>query len=314
MSQHVCMKKRYLAFSIIIFISLQLGCSEQKAFKVLLIGIDGATFSVINPMLKQGQLPQFKKLIDNGAHGILKSQNPMFSPIIWTSIVTGKTPQVHGIDGVVFNEKFQENYSSNNRKVQALWNIVGSFGKTVGFAGWWASWPAESVNGWIISDWITLNGYGHWSTKQEIITEHLTYPPSLVNESRPFNVNPVQPPLDEIRELAEFSAEEMSELEVAQQPMLGHPLSILKFGYCTQRANEEMALYMLKKHPPDLTGIFLIAVDQVSHTFWHYYEPWKYAGVDHEKAVRLGHVIPNIYVHDDQYIARLLRMLIRVPW
>ena len=180
-------------------------------------------------------------------------------------------------------------------------------GKTVGFAGWWASWPAESVNGWIISDWITLNGYGHWSTKQEIITEHLTYPPSVVNELRPFNVNPVQPPLDEIRELAEFSAEEMSELEVAQQPMLGHPLSILKFGYCTQRANEEMALYMLKKHPPDLTGIFLIAVDQVSHTFWHYYEPWKYAGVDHEKAVRLGHVIPNIYVHDDQYIARLLQ-------
>ena len=80
-------------------------------------------------MLKQGQLPQFKKLIDNGAHGILKSQNPMFSPIIWTSIVTGKTPQVHGIDGVVFNEKFQENYSSNNRKVQALWNIVRSSGK-----------------------------------------------------------------------------------------------------------------------------------------------------------------------------------------
>ena len=65
--------------------------------KTLLIGLDGATWKIINPLIEKGKLPNIKSLMDNGSHGILMSDEKMVSPSVWTSILTGKNPQKHGI-------------------------------------------------------------------------------------------------------------------------------------------------------------------------------------------------------------------------
>ncbi len=115
--------------------------------------------------------------------------------------------------------------------------------------------------------------------------------------------------MDEIQSLVELTAEERAEMLSAERPVFGHGMSVVKFAYCSQRSYEKIALHQLAKGQPDLTGVFLVATDPVQHTFWHYYEPQAYTGVDPGTAARLGTLVPNIYRHDDAYLSELLKVV-----
>ena len=73
--------------------------APSRPAPVLLLGIDGATRTVMDPLMEQGRLPNFAKLRDRGVYAALATREPTISPIIWTSIATGKVPEKHGIPG-----------------------------------------------------------------------------------------------------------------------------------------------------------------------------------------------------------------------
>lgn len=278
--------------------------------KVLIVGIDGASFGVMKPLLARSALPNFRKLMDRGAHGVLRSENPMVSPALWTTIATGRNRKDHGIEGfVVFSaaEKPRRGVlvGSADRKTLALWNIVGPFAKRAGFLGWWASWPAEPVSGWIVSDRFTRERWNEWVGRKR--REHTAYPAALMQELQPLIVEPSDPPMHEIDRLVALSPGERAEFLAAKKPVFGHGLSVFKYAYCSQRSYEKMALRLLAQRQPDLAGLFLVANDPVSHCFWHFYEPAAFpAGVDPEKAARLGQLVPNFYRHNDAFLGELL--------
>ncbi len=70
--------------------------------KVLLIAIDGLSFPLLKKWGAQGRLPALKKLMDGGSYGLLKPFIPSNSAVIWTSVMTGMSPQKHGIDSFIF--------------------------------------------------------------------------------------------------------------------------------------------------------------------------------------------------------------------
>ena len=107
----------------------------------------------------------------------------------------------------------------------------------------------------------------------------------------------------------DLTREERAELLAATEPIPFHGPSVLKFGYCEQRTYENVSLALLERHQPDLAMVFLIAVDPVSHTFWHYFEPEKFEGVPADDAARLGPIVPAMYEHDDRTLARLLELV-----
>ena len=67
--------------------------------KVLLIGWDAADWKVIHPLMDQGWMPSLKSLVENGVSGKMATLDPPLSPMLWTSIATGKRPFKHGIHG-----------------------------------------------------------------------------------------------------------------------------------------------------------------------------------------------------------------------
>ncbi len=67
--------------------------------RLLLIGWDAADWKVIHPLLDSGQMPNLARLIAGGVHGNLATIYPALSPMLWTSIATGKRPYKHGIHG-----------------------------------------------------------------------------------------------------------------------------------------------------------------------------------------------------------------------
>jgi len=69
--------------------------------KILIIGLDGATLNVIEPLVKAGRLPTFASFMQEGVWGKLRSTVLPLSPPAWTSFMTGKNPGKHGIFGFV---------------------------------------------------------------------------------------------------------------------------------------------------------------------------------------------------------------------
>ncbi|MBU1419499.1 MAG: alkaline phosphatase family protein [Proteobacteria bacterium] len=123
--------------------------------KALLIGWDAADWKVIHPLLDSGRMPHLHSLIKNGVMGNLVSLRPELSPMLWTSIATGKRPYKHGILG--FTEpgpdgKGMRPVTNLSRKTKTIWNILNQNDYRSLVVGWWPSHPAEPINGVMVSN------------------------------------------------------------------------------------------------------------------------------------------------------------------
>ena len=100
-------------------------------------------------------LSNFARLMNGGAWGDLRSYDPMFSPLLWTTIATGKPPTQHGIADFLVRDPAsgqRRPISSEFRKCKALWNIFGDLDRESGWTAWWASFPAEHIRGVMVTE------------------------------------------------------------------------------------------------------------------------------------------------------------------
>ena len=128
---------------------------KQQKKKVLLIGCDAADWKIIHPLVDQGQMPAMAKILKNGVIGNLSTLQPVFSPMLWTSIATGKRADKHGILGFIEPENdlsAVRPVSSLSRKTKAIWNILNQSGYKSHVIGWWPSYPVEKINGIMVSN------------------------------------------------------------------------------------------------------------------------------------------------------------------
>ncbi len=282
--------------------------APSTGVKILLVGIDGATLKILQPLVDDGRVPTFAGLLERGSSGTLLSEKPLYSPAIWTTIATGVSREEHAIKRfrVARGERM---VSSIDRQRLALWNLTSAFGRSTGVIGWWASWPAEEVQGWNVSDRLARGRWAEWTGA--VRDGWLTWPPELVEQLGPLVVDPDDAPYDEISTLADFDEAELAEMRSIAKPIRRHWLGVLKFAYCAQRSYEKMALQLLADGQPELTQLFLVANDPVSHTFWHFYEPDAFGDgvVDPDAARRLGRAVPGMYEHNDRYLAELLPLV-----
>ena len=122
--------------------------------KILVIGIDSASFDLIDPWLKSGELPNIAKLLENGAYGKLASVMPPMSPPAWTTFVTGKNPGKHGIFDFTMRKPGSHDIEFINarfRKAETIWKIMSDAGKRVCAIALPVSYPPEKINGAMIS-------------------------------------------------------------------------------------------------------------------------------------------------------------------
>src|SRR5687767_12892868 len=104
------------------------------ANKVLLLGLDGVGFPMLEPAFEAGHMPRLKAVLDRGASGVLTSTVPPYTPPGWTSIFTGVNPGKHGIFGFTLgNVQRRDGLVRLDRvKAPALWNVANAQGKKVG--------------------------------------------------------------------------------------------------------------------------------------------------------------------------------------
>ncbi|PYQ33698.1 MAG: hypothetical protein DMF55_11165, partial [Acidobacteria bacterium] len=123
--------------------------------RVIWLGLDGLDWEILDRLAADGKMPNWRRLSSEGWSARLRSFFPLISPILWTSAATGTPPDLHRV--LDFQEVDPKTggkvpISGNSRAVPAVWNLVSSAGRTVGVVGWWATHPAEEVNGFFVSD------------------------------------------------------------------------------------------------------------------------------------------------------------------
>nr|MDO8083033.1 alkaline phosphatase family protein [Candidatus Freyarchaeota archaeon] len=139
----------------------------------MVIGLDGATWDVLMPLIKENKLPNFKKLIENGAYGSLESTIPPITSPAWISLATGKNPGKLGVYDLLNKEGEELGLKpvfSGCYRGQAVWDYLSMNGYKVGMASYPITYPPYRINGFMIS------GVG------SPIDSKITYPKELEEE------------------------------------------------------------------------------------------------------------------------------------
>ena len=127
---------------------------NKKNIKVVIIGIDGANWQTLDPLIDKGKLPFWKQLKAESAWADLKTFRPTKSSVIWTSIATGTKMEKHGILDFSFLSKnnIEVPFSNSERREPAIWQILNDWGKKCIVINWFVSHPPDEINGIMISD------------------------------------------------------------------------------------------------------------------------------------------------------------------
>ena len=254
-------------------------------------------------------MPNTAKLIERGSYGLLETILPTESPVVWTSVVTGKLPAKHGIAGFTRKQAsgtVDELFNNKDRVTKAIWNIAGDFGRRVAVVGWWMTYPAEPVNGVMISQTNTSESFRRklgmpWKgiLKQGVAGQ--VYPPRL--EAEIMGVLPdIQANLsNEVRHIFGPIAESLT--PAAQK--------VWQSGLWSVRADmtyRQLSTSLLAERPPrDLSLVYFGGTDVYAHRFWRYYEPQNFSVTQRvDTILQFRDVLPNYYRHIDGVIGELV--------
>jgi len=274
--------------------------TETKKNKVLLIGWDAADWKIINPLLDAGKMPALEKIVNNGVMGNIATLDPPLSPILWTSIATGKRADKHGILGFIEPNPTDGGVRSVNvtsRKVKAIWNILNSQGKKCNIIGWWPSHPAEPINGAIVSNFfqkIKSDEEKRWQLPQGSV-----YPPELINEMSRLRVNPKELTSAHILPFVPNAAQVDQEND--------KHLSALAKIIAEASSIQAAATWLMENTDWDFTAVYFDAIDHVCHGFMKF-QPPQIEGVSDFDFNTYKGVIDGMYIFQDMMLERLVEL------
>ncbi|MEK6674411.1 MAG: alkaline phosphatase family protein [Planctomycetota bacterium] len=156
--------------------------------KVLIVGLDGATWDVLDPLIAEGRMPRLKQLRADGASGIMHSTVPPITPAAWTTFLTGRQPGSHGIIDFERYDPPTHQLCFNSTRcldhVRSLWRILGDHGLRVGSINVPMTYPAVPVNGFMISGFETPSHEGDFVYPRELKADVLARWPDPTLKAR----------------------------------------------------------------------------------------------------------------------------------
>jgi Flp pilus assembly protein TadD len=246
----------------------ELAKQAHIARPVIFIGLDGADWQLLDEYIANGSMPNLGRLVATGAGGVLETDYPPLSPLVWTTMMTGVGPLDHAIlDFTRFNPftHDKEPITSDERRTPAVWNMLTTAGKRTAVFGLWATYAAEPVHGLNVSDRLFTFLYSDTHKPAGVI-----WPPSrqpwsdqtLADAERNIDVA-------RMREyLPSLTDDEFADLSKRENPY-ADPAAALRRILVETEVYDRLATSYLHGLPalPDLTIIYLQGTDTIGHVF-----------------------------------------------
>ncbi len=222
---------------------------DRPAKRIFIIGLDGATFDVLFPMMDDGLMPNLRHLMETGASGILNSTAPPITPAAWTTFMTGMGPGKHGVIDFEHYDPKTNTLSFNSTfeiKEKTIWQMLSENGFTIGSIHLPMTYPPQPVNGFVVSGFETPS-----------IDAEFTYP----------------------RELKEIILKEIPDYSYStnwQRGILGgrskfdENLEYIKRSF---HQGVKLARIGIEHYHPDVMMVLFKLVDNIQHKCWKFLTP-----------------------------------------
>lgn len=246
--------------------------------RVLIIGLDGGTWTVLKPAMEKGYLPFLKSLADDGISGILKSTIPSITPAAWGSFQTGKNPGKTGVFDFSYWDKHERksHYVCSFDLGITLWDILSKNGKRIGVINVPMTYPPKEINGYLVSGLLTPS-----------MQTNFTWPPDFKHQL-----------LKEFPDYHIFDLKKISQYRSDKEDLelfLRHLVSVIQ-------VRTRLARWILQKESLDLFMVHFQATDVLQHVYWHYldnthplFEPSKQEVIFQEFYHKLDKNIKSVY-------------------
>jgi predicted AlkP superfamily phosphohydrolase/phosphomutase len=227
----------------------------KKNNKVLILGLDGATWDVLDPWISNGTLPNLGRLRKRGSWGVLSSTIPPVSAPAWSSFMTGKRPGKHGVfhfidlfgrDGAMDGRP--EIINARSLKSSTLWDIMGHHDRAVASINVPMTYPPRPVNGLMITGLLTPRN-----------ASNFTYPPELSNELTDYIID-----LD--RFIDTKPAQDTHDLETVAPTLT----MVQEFRDMLEK-RAEAGFSLMDSRPWDIFTLVFTGTDRMGHYLWHYH-------------------------------------------
>lgn len=274
--------------------------------KLLLIGWDSADWKVINELLAEGGMDGIRSLMEGGTYGNLATLEPQLSPMLWTSIASGKMAYHHGVEG--FTEVDAPSgkivpVSAATRKCRVLWEMLGEKGLRSHIVSWFATHGEQEMLGSMVSDkFCTIPGSTEGKTPDQwpAPIPGTFFPESLSETMADLRVSPHE--IDE--EILLPFLPDARRIDLSRDKRI-HPLrEHLAQAYSVHSA----ATHLMETDPDwDFMAVYYRAIDEVSHHFMRYHPP-QLPDVSDEDFRIYQHVAKATYRAHDMMLQRLIAL------
>ncbi len=248
--------------------------------RLLVLGLDGATFDILLPLVAKGKLPAIKKLMDAGAWGKMRTVIPPGTGPAWSSIVTGLDPSNHGIFDIIVRARDSYNLAFLNGaslRAPAVWDIVGRFGGKVVVLNVPMTYPPVPVNGCLVTGLLTPLGSTRYTYPPELAAEIRAVAPGYrIVPGRVYSAGRAGDFLKEIREVLQAKRAVLKDL-------LG-------------RKDWKFAMEVFPE------------TDFLQHALWHVMDP-RHPRHDPEEAARFAGEVEDVYCRLDAIIGEVVETL-----
>src|ERR1700682_464500 len=267
--------------------------------RLLLVGWDAADWKLIEPLLARGEMPHLAHVIARGVRGNLATIYPPLSPMVWTSIATGKRAYKHGIHG--FTEPTQDGLSvrpiSNlGRKSKAFWNILNQNGRRSLVVGWWPSHPPAPIHGSMVSNLFPLSPSDDPAAP---LTPGTVWPPRAAARMAENRVHPIEI----TGEILRLFVPDFEKVDQQKEKSLHDLAGIIAETMSIHAA----ATDLIENEEWDLAAVYYSGIDHFSHRFMRHHarKPGRGEGADPEL---LAPVVANAYRYHDVMLGRLIAL------
>ena len=284
--------------------------------RVLVLALDGLDWHYTKPLVDAGRMPNLERLMTAGAWGQMETIVPILSPLIWTTVATGVEPEVHGIlDFLEVDPSTgqQVPITGRGRRVPAIWNLASAMGLRVGVVGWWGTWPAERVNGSMVSDRL-------YSTLREGVDKSMfrqdppdmVFPADRTGEFAAIRDRAVvETDWQALRYFMDVS-EAVYDRAIAEDRGLRDPVDGMLRIVAATRTYMGSGL-VLAEERPDLLMVYIEGTDGIGHVLAPYMDP-PTIEVDPADAAVYAAAVPRYFEVIDRWIGRYLEVCPLSEW
>ena len=263
--------------------------ARSVPYRVAIFALDGADWELLSELADDDRIPNLKALAHGGTSGSIQTIQPTVSPLLWTTVATGVTPDRHGVLDFSNHGAPADSYA---RRSPGLWDIADAFGRSTMVVNWWTAWPPTARTSVAFDAPVQL-------------LPSAVYPPQLQPRIAPLIITPENVGYDQTRRFLNIAA---TEFDKSVQNGPGDPVNIFRNVLAKTWTDHRVAINLYHEQKPMLTMVSYEGTDAVNHLFAPFHPPYR-EGVSEEAYRRYWPAVANYYAEIDRLIGEWMNEL-----